>query len=103
MTVSRQLCCSFCNLYIAYSTFCKSQCLFIWQVRGYKVFLRLFPHEVANVQPVLDMFTGQNPKDHEVSLSQTSLQAPRALATSSSNFLWFYLRFFFLNFLLLLL
>ncbi|GAB1297210.1 Tubulin-specific chaperone D [Apodemus speciosus] len=37
----------------------------ITKVRGYKVFLRLFPHEVANVQPVLDMFTGQNPKDHE--------------------------------------
>ncbi|XP_052612705.1 tubulin-specific chaperone D isoform X3 [Peromyscus californicus insignis] len=37
----------------------------ITKVRGYKVFLRLFPHEVADVQPVLDMFTGQNPKDHE--------------------------------------
>ncbi|KAM9597792.1 tubulin-specific chaperone D [Trichechus inunguis] len=37
----------------------------ITKVRGYKVFLRLFPHEVANVQPVLDMFTNQNPKDHE--------------------------------------
>ncbi|XP_057630408.1 tubulin-specific chaperone D [Chionomys nivalis] len=37
----------------------------ITKVRGHKVFLRLFPHEVANVQPVLDMCTGQNPKDHE--------------------------------------
>ncbi|KAL1779263.1 tubulin-specific chaperone D [Sigmodon hispidus] len=37
----------------------------ITKVRGYKVFLRLFPHEVADVQPVLDMCTGQNPKDHE--------------------------------------
>ncbi|XP_036125871.1 tubulin-specific chaperone D isoform X1 [Molossus molossus] len=37
----------------------------ITKVRGYKTFLRLFPHEVANVQPVLDMFTNQNPKDHE--------------------------------------
>ncbi|XP_055448634.1 tubulin-specific chaperone D isoform X2 [Psammomys obesus] len=37
----------------------------ITKVRGYKVFLRLFPHEVADVQRVLDMFTGQNPKDHE--------------------------------------
>ncbi|XP_025324229.1 tubulin-specific chaperone D isoform X2 [Canis lupus baileyi] len=37
----------------------------ITKVRGYKTFLRLFPHEVANVQPVLDMFTNQNPRDHE--------------------------------------
>ncbi|XP_064126499.1 tubulin-specific chaperone D isoform X1 [Loxodonta africana] len=37
----------------------------ITKVRGYKIFLRLFPHEVANVQPVLEMFTNQNPKDHE--------------------------------------
>ncbi|XP_016070936.1 PREDICTED: tubulin-specific chaperone D [Miniopterus natalensis] len=37
----------------------------ITKVRGYKTFLRLFPHEVADVQPVLDMFTNQNPKDHE--------------------------------------
>lgn len=40
--------------------------LLTWQVRGYKVFLRLFPHEVADVQPVLDMFAGQSPTDHEV-------------------------------------
>ncbi|XP_060027662.1 tubulin-specific chaperone D isoform X2 [Erinaceus europaeus] len=37
----------------------------ITKVRGYKTFLRLFPHEVADVLPVLDMFTDQNPKDHE--------------------------------------
>ncbi|XP_059235927.1 tubulin-specific chaperone D isoform X2 [Mustela nigripes] len=37
----------------------------ITKVRGYKTFLRLFPHEVADVQPVLDMFTSQNPRDHE--------------------------------------
>ncbi|KAB0368052.1 hypothetical protein FD755_021376, partial [Muntiacus reevesi] len=37
----------------------------ISKVRGYKTFLRLFPHEVADVHPVLDMFTNQNPKDHE--------------------------------------
>ncbi|KAF0887111.1 TBCD protein, partial [Crocuta crocuta] len=37
----------------------------ITKVRGYKSFLRLFPHEVADVQPVLDMFTNQNPRDHE--------------------------------------
>ncbi|XP_057570643.1 tubulin-specific chaperone D isoform X2 [Hippopotamus amphibius kiboko] len=37
----------------------------ITKVRGYKTFLRLFPHEVADVQPVLDMFTNQSPKDHE--------------------------------------
>nr|XP_045746113.2 tubulin-specific chaperone D [Mirounga angustirostris] len=37
----------------------------ITKVRGYKTFLRLFPHEVSDVQPVLDMFTNQNPRDHE--------------------------------------
>ncbi|XP_011371946.1 tubulin-specific chaperone D isoform X1 [Pteropus vampyrus] len=37
----------------------------ITKVRGYKTFLRLFPHEVADVQPVLDLITDQNPKDHE--------------------------------------
>uniref|UniRef100_A0A8C5YCS2 Tubulin-specific chaperone D n=1 Tax=Microcebus murinus TaxID=30608 RepID=A0A8C5YCS2_MICMU len=37
----------------------------ITKVRGYKIFLRLFPHEVADVEPVLDMFAGQDPKDHE--------------------------------------
>uniref|UniRef100_A0A4X2L7G7 Tubulin-specific chaperone D n=1 Tax=Vombatus ursinus TaxID=29139 RepID=A0A4X2L7G7_VOMUR len=37
----------------------------ITKVRGYKIFLGLFPHEVADVQPVIDMFTHQNPKDHE--------------------------------------
>ncbi|PNI21406.1 TBCD isoform 1 [Pan troglodytes] len=37
----------------------------ITKVRGYKTFLRLFPHEVADVEPVLDLVTIQNPKDHE--------------------------------------
>ncbi|XP_072796049.1 tubulin-specific chaperone D isoform X2 [Vicugna pacos] len=37
----------------------------ITKVRGYKTFLRLFPHEVADVQRVLDMFMHQNLKDHE--------------------------------------
>ncbi|XP_063511940.1 tubulin-specific chaperone D isoform X15 [Pongo pygmaeus] len=37
----------------------------ITKVRGYKTFLRLFPHEVADVEPVLDLVTNQNPKDHE--------------------------------------
>ncbi|KAM4691322.1 tubulin-specific chaperone D [Rhinophrynus dorsalis] len=37
----------------------------ISKVRGYKIFLRLFPHEVADVQPVLGMISEQNPKDHE--------------------------------------
>lgn len=39
------------------------------QVRGYKVFMQLFPHEVADVQPVLDLLTRQDPKDPEVKLS----------------------------------
>ncbi|XP_019357997.1 PREDICTED: tubulin-specific chaperone D [Gavialis gangeticus] len=37
----------------------------ITKVRGYKTFLRLFPHEVVDLQPVLDMFADQNPKDYE--------------------------------------
>ena len=38
-----------------------------FQVRGYKVFMQLFPHEVADVHPVLDLLSGQQPKDPEVS------------------------------------
>ncbi|XP_078011895.1 tubulin-specific chaperone D isoform X3 [Phascolarctos cinereus] len=37
----------------------------ITKVRGYKIFLGFLPHEVADVQPVIDMFANQNPKDHE--------------------------------------
>ena len=28
--------------------------------------VRLFPHEVADVEPVLGMLSRQNPQDHEV-------------------------------------
>ncbi|CAH2292057.1 tubulin-specific chaperone D [Pelobates cultripes] len=38
---------------------------FISKVRGYKTFLRLFPHEVVDVQPVLEMISAQDPTDHE--------------------------------------
>uniref|UniRef100_A0A6I8PQA5 Tubulin-specific chaperone D n=1 Tax=Ornithorhynchus anatinus TaxID=9258 RepID=A0A6I8PQA5_ORNAN len=37
----------------------------ITKVRGYKIFLRLFPHEVTDVQPVLDMLASQNPRDYK--------------------------------------
>ncbi|XP_072299328.1 tubulin-specific chaperone D [Eucyclogobius newberryi] len=37
----------------------------ICKVRGYKVFMQLFPHEVADVQPVLDLLLRQDPKDSE--------------------------------------
>ncbi|NXJ76277.1 TBCD protein, partial [Trogon melanurus] len=37
----------------------------ITKVRGYKRFLPLFPHEVGDLQPVLDMLANQNPKDSE--------------------------------------
>ncbi|XP_056409176.1 tubulin-specific chaperone D isoform X2 [Hyla sarda] len=37
----------------------------ISKVRGYKIFLRLFPHEVVDVRPVLEMISIQNPTDHE--------------------------------------
>ncbi|KAI4896654.1 hypothetical protein NFI96_012703, partial [Prochilodus magdalenae] len=35
------------------------------KVRGYKIFMQLFPHEVADVQPVLDLLCRQDPKDTE--------------------------------------
>ncbi|KAF7659956.1 hypothetical protein LDENG_00290530 [Lucifuga dentata] len=38
----------------------------ICKVRGYKVFMQLFPHEVADVQPVLDLLSRQDPKDTEI-------------------------------------
>lgn len=37
----------------------------ICKVRGYKIFMQLFPHEVADVQPVLDLLFRQDPKDTE--------------------------------------
>ncbi|NWI51504.1 TBCD protein, partial [Calyptomena viridis] len=37
----------------------------ITKVRGYKRFLPLFPHEVRDLQPVLEMLVEQNPRDPE--------------------------------------
>uniref|UniRef100_A0AAX7UAJ5 Tubulin-specific chaperone D n=1 Tax=Astatotilapia calliptera TaxID=8154 RepID=A0AAX7UAJ5_ASTCA len=37
----------------------------ICKVRGYKIFMQLFPHEVADVQPVLDLMSRQDPSDSE--------------------------------------
>ncbi|XP_053707339.1 tubulin-specific chaperone D [Synchiropus splendidus] len=37
----------------------------ICKVRGYKTFMQLLPHEVADIQPVLDLLTKQDPKDTE--------------------------------------
>ncbi|XP_030591993.1 tubulin-specific chaperone D isoform X1 [Archocentrus centrarchus] len=37
----------------------------ICKVRGYKIFMQLFPHEVADVQPVLDLMSRQDPCDSE--------------------------------------
>ncbi|KAM6957131.1 tubulin-specific chaperone D [Aplochiton taeniatus] len=37
----------------------------ISKVRGYKIFMQLFPHEVADVHPVLDSLSRQDPKDSE--------------------------------------
>ncbi|KAJ3601268.1 hypothetical protein NHX12_032241 [Muraenolepis orangiensis] len=36
------------------------------KVRGYKIFIHLFPHEVADVQPVLNLLSRQDPKDPEI-------------------------------------
>ncbi|XP_060883388.1 tubulin-specific chaperone D [Labrus mixtus] len=37
----------------------------ICKVRGYKIFMQLLPHEVADVHPVLDLLSRQDPKDSE--------------------------------------
>ncbi|KAM9745954.1 tubulin-specific chaperone D isoform 2-T2 [Menidia menidia] len=37
----------------------------ICKVRGYKIFMQLFPHEVSDVQPVLDLLSRQDPKDSD--------------------------------------
>ncbi|XP_069005084.1 tubulin-specific chaperone D [Embiotoca jacksoni] len=37
----------------------------ICKVRGYKCFVQLFPHEVADLHPVLDLMSRQDPKDSE--------------------------------------
>uniref|UniRef100_A0AAQ6A6Z9 Tubulin-specific chaperone D n=1 Tax=Amphiprion ocellaris TaxID=80972 RepID=A0AAQ6A6Z9_AMPOC len=37
----------------------------ICKVRGYKIFMQLFPHEVSDVQPVLDLLSRQDPTDSE--------------------------------------
>uniref|UniRef100_A0A672IW59 Tubulin-specific chaperone D n=1 Tax=Salarias fasciatus TaxID=181472 RepID=A0A672IW59_SALFA len=37
----------------------------ISKVRGYKVFMQLLPHEVADLQPVLDLLSRQDPNDLE--------------------------------------
>lgn len=56
-----------------FSTYIIQYLFYLIGSRISKAFLRLFPHEeVADVHPVLDMFTNQNPKDHEVS----SLSSP---------------------------
>lgn len=42
------------------------KCLyFITKMRGAKVIVRLFPHEVADVEPVIALLTAQDSKDHE--------------------------------------
>ncbi|CAG2203358.1 TBCD [Mytilus edulis] len=42
------------------------KCLyFITKMRGAKVIVRLFPHEVADVEPVIALLTAQDPKDYE--------------------------------------
>lgn len=48
-------------------------------MRGYKVVVRHLPHEVADVEPVLQMLTNQDPYDfgvrpHMYMLANTCLQ-----------------------------
>lgn len=64
---------SHCQLVLCYGGVTATPALHwaVWfsdQVRGYKVFMQLFPHEVADVHPVLDLLSRQDPKDPEVRL-----------------------------------
>lgn len=56
----------------------------VFQVRGYKLFLRLFPHEVTDLQPVLDMIVDQNPKDCEVRICHPSVSQEKNLKNSGT-------------------
>jgi len=38
---------------------------FLCKVRGYKTVVQLLPHEVHDVEPVLKVMQGQDPKDHD--------------------------------------
>ena len=53
------------NYMNCYSNFYKLNYIYV-QVRGPKYVVRLFAHEVADVEPVLGMLVQQNPQDHEV-------------------------------------
>ena len=53
------------NYMNCYSNFYKLNYIYV-QVRGPKYVVRLFAHEVADVEPVLGMLAQQNPQDHEV-------------------------------------
>ena len=53
------------NYMNCYSNFKKVNYIYV-QVRGPKYVVRLFAHEVADVEPVLGMLAQQNPQDHEV-------------------------------------
>jgi len=44
-----------------------------FQVRGPKHVVRLFSHEVIDVEPVLGMLSQQNPQDHEVHICKLLL------------------------------
>ena len=41
---------------------------FCFKTRGYKVIVRLMPHEVADLEPVLAMLGRQDPQDHDVTI-----------------------------------
>lgn len=56
------------------------------QVRGYKVFMQLLPHEVADVHPVLDQLSSQDPTDIEVRLAMTFLIRLKLLVKTESIF-----------------
>ena len=44
-------------------------------MRGAKVVVRLFPHEVVDVEPVLALLSRQNPENHAVSKTLHSMSS----------------------------
>lgn len=56
------------HLFLTDYSFLSFMLMFVEQVRGYKIFMQLFPHEVADLPPVLDLLSQQDPKDNEVRL-----------------------------------
>lgn len=80
------------NYMNCYSNFYKLNYIYA-QVRGPKYVVRLFSHEVADVEPVLGMLAQQNPQDHEVynySVWQLTVFLQPIIIAPSSRMIFFF-------------